>query len=227
MSEKKLDRHQIQKLFDFMQSKRVRYYDLQVELVDHFASAIEDMWREEPNLPLESAISRVYDQFPITGFASVIDQQRKAMQKEAWRWVFHTWKAFFGWPKILSAVALIFALRLVFYLPIPANWLYIGSFCLVMGGGFWTLYFSKRRGKKSEKQFLKLEATYDAISTFLNALNAAFYLLMFSQLEAFPNWAAWLSAIFFTYSGFLLYILLVQLPKRTRSELSRHFPQYA
>ncbi|MCB0629030.1 MAG: hypothetical protein R2824_26370 [Saprospiraceae bacterium] len=225
--EKQLDQEQIRALFDFVNRKRVRYYDLQVELVDHFASAIEDIWRKEPNLPFDSAVNRVYSQFPITGFASLIDKQRKAIQKEAWRWIFQTWRNYFGWPKLLLAIAVIFALRLVFYLPIPANWIFVSSFFLVMGGGLWTLYFSKRGLKKGGKQFLKLEATYDAISHFLNAVNAAFYVLMFGQLEAFPNWAAWLSAIFFTYAGFLMYILLFQLPKRAHAELNRHFPQYA
>lgn len=35
---------QVEALFKFFRSKYVHYYDVQIELVDHFASAIEAMW---------------------------------------------------------------------------------------------------------------------------------------------------------------------------------------
>lgn len=227
MKAKKVNKEQIQELFDFMRQKRVRYYDLQVELVDHFASAIEDLWQKDPDLPFKNAISKVYAHFPVTGFASVIDKQTEAIQKEAWRWVFRTWTDYFYWPKVLLSIAILLTIRLLFYLPIDPSLPFYAGFFLVVAGGFWAIYFSKKVNAKDGKRFLRLEATYGAIGQVVNIINAFFYGIMFSQLEVIPDWAAWLFAFFFTYLGFFLYILFFQLPKRVKADLKRHFPQFA
>jgi hypothetical protein len=224
--DKKISEEQLQELFDFMRRKRVRYYDLQVELVDHFASAIEDLWRKDPNLPFESAIQKVYGHFPITGFWSVIDQQTQAIQKEAWRWVFRTWISYFHWPKVLFSIAILLTVRLFFYLPIDPNLPFYGGFFLIVAGGFWAIYLSKKGKTKEGKRFLRLDATYGVIGTIVNAINSMFYVVMFNELDALPNWGAWLASFFFTYLGFFLYILFFQLPKRATEDLRRYFPNY-
>lgn len=226
MSRRTISETELAVLFDFMRRKRVRYYDLQVELVDHFASAIEDLWAQNPDLSLEKAIHQVYSQFPVTGFSSLIDTRAQAIQREAWRWVFGAWLDYFRWPKLLLSICIILVLRLVFYLPVDIPILFTGFFALVLIGGSWMIYQSQRGAGTGEPRFLKLQATYGVITNFINAINLLFYLVIFSQLEAFPDWAAWVAAVFFTYAGFLLYILLFQLPKRTKEELHRHFPQY-
>jgi len=42
---KKLNVYQIEKLYDFTKKHYVDYYDLQTELVDHLANAIETEWQ--------------------------------------------------------------------------------------------------------------------------------------------------------------------------------------
>jgi hypothetical protein len=227
MENKKVNAEQIDILFDFTRRKRVRHYDLQVELVDHFASAIEDLWREDPDLPFEQAIQKVYDKFPITGFASVIDQQTQAIQKEAWRWVFRTWTAYFHWPKVLLSIAVLMAMRLLFFLPVATGILFWSACCIILAGGCYTVYLSKRSAGKDGKRFLKLEATYGAISYFVNFINVLFYITIVTEFEAVSDMAAWLLSFFFTYLGFFMYVLFFQLPKRAKEELRRHFPGYA
>lgn len=227
MPSKKVNEEQLDALFDFMRSKRVRYYDLQVELVDHFASAIEELWREDPKLSLEAAIHKVYDEFPVTGFSSVIDKQTQAIQKEAWRWVFRAWTTYFRWPKILLSIAVLLAVRLLFYLPISFS-LSLWVTCLIIFcGGFWTIFWSKRKATRKEKRFLRLEATYSAIHHFVSFTNVLFYITLFNNLEATTDWIAWLMSFFFTYLTFLLYIIFYRLPKKAEEDLRRHFPAYA
>ncbi|PHN05419.1 hypothetical protein [Flavilitoribacter nigricans] len=228
MKTKKINEEQLTELFAFMRRKRVRYYDLQVELVDHFASAIEDIWREEPRVSFESAVERVYGKFPITGFWSLIDQQTQAIQKEAWRWVFRSWTTYFHWPKVLLSIAVLLAIRLLFYLPIPAEWLISIGFLLIFGCGIRTIYFSKKGMVKDGKRFLRLEATYGVIANVINVFNSWFYIYMIGSHDFTPlaDWVAWLLAFFFTYSGFFMYILFFQLPKRVKEDLHRYFPRY-
>jgi hypothetical protein len=48
----KLSSTQIEKLYAFTRQHYVEYYDLQTELVDHLANAIEAQWEENPGLTL-------------------------------------------------------------------------------------------------------------------------------------------------------------------------------
>lgn len=229
IGKKKITPEQLDKLFVFMRRKRVRYYDLQVELVDHFASAIEAIWREDPDLSFERAIERVYDDFPITGFASIIEKQTAAMQKEAWRWVYRVWKSYFAWPRLLLSITLVLAVRLFFFLPVSASWLLWTGSILTFIPWAYILYQKKISTRKGRKKFLRLEATYSVTGMFINVFYPLFILFfgqVLADLNTFPAWAAWSLSLFFTYFGFLFYILFFKLPTRTVEDLRRRFPQY-
>lgn len=81
---------QIQSLYKFVESKYVRYIDVQHEIVDHLACAIEDKMQEQPSLSFESALSQVYSQYPITGFALLVSSKEKALDKY---WRLQMWNA--------------------------------------------------------------------------------------------------------------------------------------
>jgi hypothetical protein len=52
----KLTDEQTRELYEFTLRKRVRYYDVQIEIVDHLACAIEDRLDREPTLPFHEAL---------------------------------------------------------------------------------------------------------------------------------------------------------------------------
>lgn len=52
----KLSLEQIERLYQFTRQHYVEYYDLQTELVDHLANAIESQWLENPKLSFEQAL---------------------------------------------------------------------------------------------------------------------------------------------------------------------------
>lgn len=230
MESKKLSQEQIDALFSFMRRKRVPHYDVQVELVDHFASAIEDLWKEHPELPFDKAISRIYDGFPITGFYSVVSKQTEAIQKKAWRWSFTTWISYFKWPRMLFSLCLVVVLRMIFFLPINAEWLFYAVGGLLIIGGIYVVRQSNPNPKKGGMRFLRLEATYGAVGLTLNFINPLLVIgfgSQFGDLNTVPNWACWLMSVFLTYMGCFFYILFFQLPKQAKSDLRKHFPQYA
>lgn len=106
-----LNESQIDHLFQFVRSKYVRYYDVQLELVDHLASAIEKEMASHEFLTFEQALQRVYGRWPITGFAQFIEEKRKGLKKY-WRRRFWAYlRQYFRLPKILIALLL----ALVFY----------------------------------------------------------------------------------------------------------------
>jgi hypothetical protein len=101
-----LSKEQIDQLFKFTEKKYVRWYDLQVEIVDHLATKIEELITKEPALSFESALQRVYTGFGIFGFAMIVREKERALEISTRRiW----WKAvgqFFTWPKIAFTACL-------------------------------------------------------------------------------------------------------------------------
>ena len=60
---KKLTQEQIEQLFVFTKKHLVEHYDVQVELVDHLANAIEAEWEINPNISFTEALQKEYKNF--------------------------------------------------------------------------------------------------------------------------------------------------------------------
>lgn len=76
-----LSRDEIQRLFKFVQSKYVHYRDVQYEIVDHLATAIEELQNTKPEKTFEQALAEVYARFPVTGFAQWMSEKEKQMDR--------------------------------------------------------------------------------------------------------------------------------------------------
>lgn len=132
-----LSDHQVNKLFDFVKSKYVRYYDLQLELVDHLASSIEEEIIQDPALSFEQGLKKVYDRWPITGFNNFINKKKKGLEKYWRRRFWNYLKMYFQLPKIILVVLLsmvfFFSAQVQFSLfGLPINLLYVAL--IVIGG---------------------------------------------------------------------------------------------
>ena len=79
---KKLSPRQVEDLFTFCREHYVYHYDLQLELVDHLASGIEQLWDEDPRLTYTEALWKVFGKFGIYGFAKVRKAKEKALRKK-------------------------------------------------------------------------------------------------------------------------------------------------
>ena len=60
MTTKKLTNEEIEGLFIFCRKRKVKYYDVQLELVDHLATSIEEIWRTQPEIPFQDALTKIY-----------------------------------------------------------------------------------------------------------------------------------------------------------------------
>ena len=52
----KLNKEQIDRLYEFTRQHYVYWYDLQTELVDHMANSIETKWQQNPKIDFEDAL---------------------------------------------------------------------------------------------------------------------------------------------------------------------------
>ena len=101
-----LTNEQIETLFAFTKKKSVQYYDLQVELVDHLASSIEEEMEKDAKLPFDAALQKVYSRFGIFGFAHVVQERERSLIKQGRKLLWTTFKSYFSIPKIAFTILL-------------------------------------------------------------------------------------------------------------------------
>lgn len=130
---------QVARLFAFCREHYVTYYDVQVELVDHMAAAIEDRWKIEPGLTFEQALQTVFAGFGYKGFSSVVEARTKQVQAANRRLVWPIFIAYFSWPKaMLTLLVLTVLYVLQYYCPLVVlKWITgIAIICLFTAEGF-------------------------------------------------------------------------------------------
>lgn len=126
---------QIETLYRFCKKHYVHHYDLQTELVDHLASAIEDKLAEDPQATFDSALDEVYKGFGFGGFARVVAQRTKEMQRRNQKIRRRIFGSYFRWPRLAFTLLLtLFIYTLAKVLPADwMNWASLLIFATVIG----------------------------------------------------------------------------------------------
>lgn len=99
---RKIAKEEVEALFKFVKSKYVHHFDVQCELVDHLACAIEEEWETSPDISFEAALSAVYSRFPVTGFTRFVEQQATYVRKYWTKMLLNSYKSFFTSPMVFS-----------------------------------------------------------------------------------------------------------------------------
>lgn len=97
----------ISMLHEFCNKKGVRYYEVQLELVDHLANAIEERCSQVEQLTFENALQQVYKDFGVTGFRNLIINKEKLAIKAANKQFRKAIYAYFKLPHLLLSVLLV------------------------------------------------------------------------------------------------------------------------
>lgn len=128
-----LSAQEIQQIHDFVKANLTQgdYYDIQVELVDHFASAIEEKRKENPDLQIETAIQEVWWSFEPYRFNRIFEEKYKAIIKDTMRQWFRGLLGWFKFPKIFFSV-LVFFLSWVYCSVVSVVWVFPGFALIVL-----------------------------------------------------------------------------------------------
>lgn len=108
--DKKATSEQMEQLFAFTRQHYVEYYDLQCELADHLANAIEQRWIAEPDLDFNEALKSEFKKFGIFGFTTVVERREAALSKKYHKLLWGYFKEFFKLPKIILTLFLVFVM---------------------------------------------------------------------------------------------------------------------
>src|SRR6185436_6113077 len=103
----KLIKEQIDRLYQFTIQHYVEYYDLQTELVDHLANAIEQQWQENPKISFEDALQTEFKKFGIFGFTDLVEKRRFALQEKYQKIALGYMNEFFKLPMIILTLTLV------------------------------------------------------------------------------------------------------------------------
>jgi hypothetical protein len=208
----------------------VEWYDLQTELVDHLANAIEAQWQENPKISFEDALQIEFKKFGVFGFMDVVEKRQAALQKRYSKLVWKHFKEFFTIPKIVVTL-----FSTVFFFLIFRNYsqaeLLLTSLFMVVLITFWvSLFFQSRKNKKEHKITGKKWLFKDIIFGHSSFAGLSYIPVQVMLHIDFGQNIGILKAIFFSLlfvsMALCEYIILVIIPSKAEDYLKETYPEY-
>ena len=226
---KKLNESQINQLYLFTRQHFVEYYDLQTELVDHLANAIEAQWQEFPNCTFDEALQIEFKKFGVFGFMEVVEKRQAALNKKYAKIVWSHFKNFFRLPQIIgtfSAVGILFIiLKISFYSDIIFTAIAIVLLLIFFGELFRTAQKLKKRNLETGKKWLFKDIIfgYSQVAGF-SYLPFQFVFQINQHLN--NDLILFLGSFFIVAMAISQYIILVLIPKKAEQYLKETYPEY-
>jgi hypothetical protein len=101
---KELSYIDISRIYSYVEGMGVEFYDVQVEIVDHIASVMEEQMNMNPDKPFKEIFDATLSTF--TDFDGLVNEKRRQVALQYNRYVFQSLKSFFSWPKIIFTLLL-------------------------------------------------------------------------------------------------------------------------
>lgn len=225
----KLSSTQIEQLYQFTRQHFVEWYDLQTELVDHLANAIEAQWQQNPKLTFEEALAIEFKKFGIFGFMDVVEKRQGALNKKYNRLVFNELKAFFSIPKIIGTIS---AIGLVFYSLksfqeslFIMQVLFILSSIICFVGIWWLARKTRKNNVQTGKKWLFKEIIF-GYGSFTGLINLPIQFSIHLDGQNYPEWFLLLLSFLLIVLVLLEYIVLILIPSKAEEYLKATYPEY-
>ncbi len=229
---KTLTTDQINQLFKFCEKHCVRYYDVQVELVDHLASDIEHQLAENPNISFDEALQKVYKSFGATGFGRYISEKDKHFRKKITTERRKILFSFFTPPKIILTIGILLLIlypfithKYVVIKPLAIGLAGIGSILMFISIIYWA---RKRKKMNSNRKLWILEnGVIVNGSVCAAAFNANIQLMLHLKdfnSSSFQFWYC-IALILTNYLAILVVIANNQQSKKLREYALRTYPE--
>jgi hypothetical protein len=160
----KLTTEQIDYVENYIQSFNIKWYELQVELTDHFVSIMEEIWNEDPELTFHQVKYRAEQRFGRNYFKEVEKERKMILQKEYNRQMRKMAADFLKFPKIIGSILLGFLIYQVsFYFENPSKYI-TGLFALLYLFSIPILYGWSKNRKINGERFLAVEISFGLAS---------------------------------------------------------------
>ncbi|MDP3180982.1 MAG: hypothetical protein Q8M67_04155 [Bacteroidota bacterium] len=230
MSERKLTPEEIEELHEFCIYRSIWHYDVQVELVDHLASAIEDLWVNNSKLSFQDALYEVDKKFGShLGFVVIRQEKEKALRKKYRRLLWHFVADFYKFPKIMVTLSFFLGIFMALRFTENDQWI-VGSLLImfIAFSLFYLLYYFPKfvRIKVPEKHsFLLNEITQKGIVYQTMMFSGGFISLVSHATNFSTTGSVVFSALVSLYLV-LLYGDCFFIPKKIHEHFKEQFPQF-
>jgi hypothetical protein len=226
----KLTPEQIDRLYQFTRQHYVEYYDLQTELVDHLANAIEAQWQENPKISFEDALQKEFKKFGVFGFMDVVEKRQAALNRKYNGIIWNHFKAFFTIPKIILTTTLVgltyFFLNISLY---KADVVLVAFGIIILSYYFFIIYFqikNKKANAATNKKWLLKEIILGR-SSIVGMIYLPIQIMLHSE-KVLENSLGVLGISFLLVSLILIeYIMIIEIPKKAEAYLKTTYPEYA
>lgn len=192
MEERRLSQEELIEIYDLCKRKDIHYLELRLELVDHIASRVEQLWQEQPQLSFKEAFHKVYKSFGIFGLSKVAEEHEKVVTRRFW---FTVWKELKHWFKIPQVLLTLLAFATLYLLmlnwPVLSQIVYVINYVVIISLVIY-IFWERRQMSK------KLGGDQSMIMGSLYQSGWLFYLIYFTP---FNNW------ILFDENGFFNLLL--------------------
>lgn len=234
MNGRKLTSEQIDELFTFCSGHYVPEYDLQIELVDHLASGIEEQWLKNPELPFAFALNNTFGKFGIYGFSKIKNQKEKELRRKYSRLFWQYTLGFYKLPKVI----LTFVLTLILFSIYRAinNFFWVTTFIFASIMIFdllylWLIYPKSYRIKTTDKKsFLLinyLKSRQLGINLILQIPLQGIQLLSHYNYSYLNNTLLmFMLSLSLVALSIVLYVYLIILPVKIKEHFAEQFPQF-
>jgi len=231
----KLTPAQIDQLYTFTKQHYVEYYDLQTELVDHLANAIELEWESNPTLSFETLLNKEFKKFGVFGFMDVVEEKQKAMNKIYGKLVWGHFKTFFKLPQIIGTFLSIFIIFQLLKSFAISHDIAVGLALLLLIS-FWVglIRMNKKRkqiAKDNGKKWLLKDIIYGYSS--IGGLSYLPFQIFFQFESRFNLIAGYSNLILLFFMSFFIvsmvifeYIMFYVIPSKAQEYLEKTYPEY-
>ncbi|APG65960.1 hypothetical protein LPB136_11560 [Tenacibaculum todarodis] len=160
-----LTKDQVLQIDNYISACGIKYYDVKMEIVDHFASILEYRLEKEPNLYFKNAIVEEHKKFSDNGFKKLLETKTKSTHKRFIKQTFLNFKTFFKLPKVIISIALFFVLLQIMDVVENKEYFFLGLnfFALILT---FSLAFIGMKRSKKERTFLTLNMTMRFVTFF-------------------------------------------------------------
>jgi len=198
----KLTKEQIQQIDDYILACGIKWFDVRAELVDHFATSLENKLDETSKLDFKQTIIIEHKSFSDVGFKKLLEIKKKAVEKQFYTQVFTHLKTFFKLPKVIISISVFYVLTLIMNYVSNKEYFFEGLTAilfLVAIVFFIRIAIEKREKKES---FLILNRT----TFFVQLFN--FLVILFSNIRIFRTEASYLNTTY-NYIHLGIFVLLL------------------
>ncbi len=228
----KLTTEQIDQLFAFTRQHYVEWYDLQSELVDHLANAIETQWQENPKLTFDEVLNKEFGKFGVFGFMGVVEEKQKFLNKKYRKLIWEFYKEFFRLPKIILTFLLMLLIYKLLILFEGTEHIIFGLIVILsLGFIFRTFYKEKFLSNKNTSNRKKWMFEDVALQNRNNVFIALPSLLinsfnLFFKESQFTNSIAVILSSSLVLLGLLIYLKIKIIPNKVSEELAKTYLEY-